>query len=126
MATASLDVFFASNFFEHLSQKLDVESTISEVKRCLKPGGVFIALGPNVRLLPGAYWDHHVHISDRSLAELLAMNGFEITEQHAAFLLYTMSDGNQHRLILVKLYLQFRFLWKLFGKKFLVVACAED
>jgi SAM-dependent methyltransferase len=126
---ASLDVVFTSNFLEHLPQKSDVELTISEVKRCLKPGGVFIALGPNVRLLPGAYWDfwdHHVHISDRSLTELLTMNGFGITEQHAAFLPYTMSDGNQPRLILVKLYLQFRFLWKLFGKQFLVVACAED
>ena len=129
LGDASLDIVFTSNFLEHLPQKLDVELTISEVKRCLKPGGVFIALGPNVRLLPGAYWDfwdHHVHISDRSLVELLAMKGFGITEQHAAFLPYTMSDGKQPNLLLVKLYLQFRFFWKLLGKQFLVVARAED
>ena len=90
---------------------------------------MLIALGPNVRLLPGAYWDfwdHHVQISDRSLAELLTMNGFEVTEQHAAFLPYTMSDGNQPNLLLVKLYLRFRLFWKLFGKQFLVVARVHD
>ena len=129
LADASLDVVFTSNFLEHLPQKSNVELTIAEVKRCLKPGGVLIALGPNVRLLPGAYWDfwdHYVPISDRSLVELLTMNGFGITEQHPAFLPYTMSDGNQPNLLLVKLYLQFRLFWKLFGKQFLVVARAED
>lgn len=129
LADGSLDVVFTSNFLEHLPRKSDVESTVSEVKRCLRPGGVLIALGPNVRLLPGAYWDfwdHHVQISDRSLVELLTMNGFEVTEQHAAFLPYTMSDGNQPNLLLVKLYLRFRLFWKLFGKQFLVVARVHD
>tara|TARA_R110002049_G_scaffold49267_20_gene141233 strand:+ start:1341 stop:2018 length:678 start_codon:yes stop_codon:yes gene_type:complete len=123
----SLDVVFTSNFLEHLPDKNHVESTIAEVKRCLKPGGRLIAIGPNVRLLPGAYWDfwdHHVHISDRSLAELLGMNGFEVTEQEAAFLPYTMSGGKQPNLLLVKLYVRFRLFWKLFGKQFLVVARA--
>jgi SAM-dependent methyltransferase len=127
LADASLDVVFTSNFLEHLPDKAHVESTIAEVKRCLKPGGRLIAIGPNVRLLPGAYWDfwdHHVHISDRSLAELLGMNGFEVTEQEAAFLPYTMSDGKQPNLLLVKLYIRFRIFWKLFGKQFLVVARA--
>lgn len=123
----SLDVVFTSNFLEHLPQKSEVEKTVAEAKRCLKPGGVLIALGPNVRLLPGAYWDfwdHHVSISDRSLVELLTMNGFGISEQYAAFLPYTMSDGNKPNLSLVKLYLRLRFFWKLFGKQFLVVARA--
>lgn len=128
LASGSLDVVFTSNFLEHLPGKSHVESTIAEVKRCLKPGGVFIAIGPNVRLVPGEYWDfwdHHVHISDRSLAELLTMNGFNVAERHAAFLPYTMSDGNHPSLLLVKLYLRMRFAWSLFGKQFLVVASAE-
>jgi SAM-dependent methyltransferase len=128
LADATLDVVFTSNFLEHLPQKSSVESTIAEVKRCLKPGGIFIALGPNVRLLPGAYWDfwdHHVQISDRSLVELLTLNGFTIREQHAGFLPYTMSDGNQPNLLLVKLYLRLRVFWKLLGKQFLIVAVSE-
>lgn len=124
----SLDVVFTSNFLEHLPQKINVELTVSEVRRCLRPGGVFIALGPNVRLLPGAYWDfwdHHVQISDRSLVELLTMSGFRVAEQHAGFLPYTMSDGNQPNLLLVKLYLRLRFFWKLLGKQFFIVAVSE-
>ena len=123
----SLDVLFTSNFLEHLPNKASVERTIEEARRCLKPGGTLIALGPNVRLLPGDYWDfwdHHVHISDRSLAELLTMNNFSIAEQHAGFLPYTMSDGNTPNLLLVKLYLRLRLAWKIMGKQFLVIAKA--
>jgi SAM-dependent methyltransferase len=128
LADNSLDVVFTSNFLEHLPQKVDIERTLTEVKRCLKPGGTFIALGPNVRLLPGAYWDfwdHHVQISDRSLAELLGMSGFDVVEQHAGFLPYTMSGGRNPNVLLVKLYLRIRFMWKLMGKQFLIVARAE-
>jgi 2-polyprenyl-3-methyl-5-hydroxy-6-metoxy-1,4-benzoquinol methylase len=124
----SLDVVFTSNFLEHLPTKAHVEQTVAEIKRCLKPGGTIIALGPNVRLVPGAYWDfwdHHVHISDRSLAELLAMNGFRIEEQYAGFLPYTMSDGNNPNLLLVKLYLRIKLAWKIMGKQFLVVATSK-
>lgn len=121
----SLDVVFTSNFLEHLPDKAAVERTIEEVRRCLKPGGTMIALGPNVRLLPGAYWDfwdHHVPISDHSLAELLRLGGFNISEQHAGFLPYTMSDGKNPNLLLVKLYLRMRLAWRFMGKQFLVVA----
>ena len=125
--SGSLDVVFTSNFLEHLPNKSNVEATIAEVKRCLKPRGTFIAIGPNVRLVPGAYWDfwdHHVHLTERSLAELLTMNDFTVAERHAAFLPYTMSDGRQPSLLLVKLYLRMRFAWKIMGKQFLVVAHA--
>ena len=128
LADDCLDVVFTSNFLEHLPQKSNVELTIASVRRCLKPGGIFIALGPNVRLLPGAYWDfwdHHVHISDRSLVELLRLNGFSIKEQHAGFLPYTMSDGKHPNLLLVKLYLRLRVFWKLLGKQFLIVAVSK-
>lgn len=121
----SLDVLFTSNFLEHLPTKGHVERTLDEARRCLKPHGLLIALGPNVRLLPGAYWDfwdHHIHISDRSLAELLGMKGFAVREQHAGFLPYTMSDGRNPNLLLVKLYLRLKLAWKIMGKQFLIVA----
>ena len=121
----ALDVVFTSNFLEHLPDKAAVERTLDEAKRCLRPGGLLIALGPNVRLVPGAYWDfwdHHVPISDHSLAELLGLKGFALREQHAAFLPYTMSDGRQPNLLLVRLYLRLRLAWRVMGKQFLVVA----
>lgn len=125
LADDSLDVVFTSNFLEHLPDKLSVEKTIAEAKRCLKPGGQFVALGPNVRLVPGAYWDfwdHHVPISDHSLAELMTLKGFSILEQHAGFLPYTMSDGREPNLLLVRLYLKIRLAWKIMGKQFLIIA----
>ncbi|MFT4822197.1 MAG: SAM-dependent methyltransferase [Halioglobus sp.] len=121
----SLDVVFTSNFLEHLPDKSSIEKTIVEATRCLKPGGQFIALGPNVRLVPGAYWDfwdHHVPISDRSLTELLTLKGLTVVEQHAGFLPYTMSDGRQPNLFLVRLYLKIRLAWRIMGKQFLIVA----
>ena len=108
LADASLDVIFTSNFLEHLPDKAAVERTLAEARRCLRPGGRFILLGPNVRLVPGAYWDfwdHHVAISDHSLGEVLNLKGFQVTESHARFLPYTMSDGRQPNLALVRLYL---------------------
>jgi SAM-dependent methyltransferase len=124
----SLDVVFTSNFLEHLPDKAAIERTVVELKRCLKPGGAIIALGPNVRFLPGQYWDfwdHHVQISDRSLAELLQMNGFHIAVQHPGFLPYTISDGRKPNLLLVKLYLRIPLAWKIMGKQFLVVGNNE-
>lgn len=121
----SLDVVFTSNFLEHLPDKPAVERTVNEARRCLRPGGLFVAMGPNVRLVPGAYWDfwdHHVPISDSSLAELLLLTGFKVREKHPGFLPYTMSDGRQPSLMLVKLYLRLRLAWRVMGKQFLVVA----
>src|SRR5262245_13736422 len=43
----SLDVVFTSNFFEHLPDKPALGRTLDEIRRCLKPGGRLIAMGPN-------------------------------------------------------------------------------
>ena len=67
---ASIDVVFTSNLLEHLPSKHDVELLLGEARRVLKHGGHLIALGPNLRFLPGAYWDfwdHFTPITDRSL-----------------------------------------------------------
>ena len=83
-----------------------------------------MALGPNIRLLPGAYWDfwdHYLPLTDRSLAEVGQLCGFKIEEAVAATLPYSMSQGFQPPLWTLKLYLAFPFLWGFFGKQFLVV-----
>jgi dolichol-phosphate mannosyltransferase len=50
----SVDVVFTSNLLEHLQSKAEVERTIAEARRVLKPGGHFIAMGPNIRFVAGA------------------------------------------------------------------------
>lgn len=122
--SGSLDVVFTSNFLEHLHDKPSIERTAAEAFRCLKDGGLFICLGPNVRCIPGAYWDywdHQVPITDRSCEELLRLSGFAIKRSIPRFLPYEMSTGRRPPLTLVRLYLRLPFLWPLFGKQFLVI-----
>ena len=125
LESGSLDVVFSSNFFEHLASKSALESTVSEACRCLKPGGAIMCLGPNIRYVGDRYWDfwdHHIPISDSSLAELLSLAGFTICEQIPRFLPFSMSTGFQPPLVLVALYLRCPMIWRIFGKQFLLVA----
>jgi SAM-dependent methyltransferase len=125
VADGTLNAVFTSNFFEHLPDKAALGRTLDEVFRCLAPGGRLIALGPNIRFLPGSYWDfwdHYVPLTDKSLVEALATRGFEIARVEDRFLPYTMSDGPRYPLAFLRLYLALRPAWKLFGKQFLVVA----
>ena len=121
---ASLDVVFTSNFLEHLHSKADLSATLREAKRCLKPGGRFMALGPNIKYLGGQYWDffdHYIPLTELALQEALQVTGFEVTRALGRFLPYTMV-GRTPPLPLVKMYLKLPFLWPLLGKQFLVIA----
>lgn len=124
-ADGSIDVVFTSNFLEHLPTKADLSACLSEAHRTLRPGGLFIAMGPNIRLVNGAYWDffdHHLPLSERSIGEALHLTGFDVECSRAAFLPYTMSDGRQFPLWMLRAYLRLPMVWRFFGKQFLVVA----
>ena len=121
----SLDLVFTSNFFEHLPNKESLDCTVGEIKKALKPEGRLIAMGPNIIVLKGEYWDfwdHHVALSDQSLCELLQIHNFTIEQSDSKFLPYNMVRVKEHPLFLVSLYLKFPFLWKIFGKQFLIIA----
>lgn len=121
---ASLDVVFTSNFFEHLSTKDSLRRTLDEAYRCLKPGGRIICMGPNIKFLPGSYWDfwdHHLALTELSLAEGLRLAGFSIDRAIDRFLPYSMSQGFAPPLLFLRLYLRAPFLWRFFGKQFLIV-----
>jgi len=121
----SLDVVFTSNFFEHLPDKLAIRKTLIEARRALKPGGRIIALGPNIKYVPGAYWDfwdHFLCLTEMSLGEALENNGFRVTVSHGRFLPYTTVNRPQFPAAIVRLYLATPFLWRIFGRQFLVVA----
>lgn len=119
-----LDAVFTSNFLEHLSDKRAVVSVLSEAYRCLRPGGRFIALGPNLKYVSNAYWDffdHYVGLTDLALTEALYNCQFEIEQRIDRFLPYTMSRGRQFPIWTLQLYLNMPFLWPIFGKQFLIV-----
>ena len=119
-----LDVVFTSNFFEHLPTKTALEDTIREAMRCLKPGGLLIAMGPNIRYLAGNYWDffdHHLALTERSLLEALEKAGFAAVKSIPRFLPFTMVNAREYPLIFIRLYLRLRPAWTIFGKQFLVI-----
>jgi SAM-dependent methyltransferase len=125
IADASVDVVFTSNFFEHLPDKAVLAETLDEIRRVLAPGGRLIAMGPNIRLVPGAYWDfidHHLPLSERSLCEALGIAGLEPTKVVAHFLPYSTRSSLPQSPFLVRAYLLFPLAWRILGKQFLVVA----
>lgn len=120
----SLDVVFTSNFFEHLPSKAALSDTVAQAARCLKPGGILIAMGPNARFVGGAYWDfwdHHLPLTDAALSELLRLHGFEIVSAQPKFLPYTMVNRRPVPAFFVAIYVRLSILWKLLGKQFLVI-----
>jgi len=120
----SLDAVFTSNFLEHLPDKAAISIVLAHAYRCLKPGGRFIAVGPNIKYTGGAYWDffdHHIPLTDLSLSEALTSQRFELVRRAARFLPYTMSDGREYPIWMLRQYLAMPFVWPLFGKQFLVV-----
>ncbi len=121
----SLDVVFSSNFFEHLLSKQALADTITQARRCLKPGGRMIAMGPNIRFIGGAYWDfwdHHLALTDSSITEALRVQGLKIERVYDRFLPYTMVNRRAVPSALVSVYLKMPPLWRIFGKQFLVFA----
>lgn len=125
VAEHSLDVVFSSNFFEHLPTKTVLQTTLLEAHRCLKPGGYLIAVGPNIKALGGRYWDffdHHIELTELSLSELLNLAGYRVETAIAKFLPYSMSQGFRPPIWSLKLYLNSKILWRIFGRQFLVIA----
>jgi SAM-dependent methyltransferase len=128
VAPGSVDVVFTSNFLEHLPDKDAVIEALKQARTVLKPGGKLIAIGPNARYVGGKYWDyfdHHIALTDRSLAEALSSSGFVVRKAVGKFLPYTMSSGGKRPLALVRTYIKFPIFWKVLGEQFLVVASRD-
>lgn len=120
-----LDVVFTSNFLEHLRTKDDLRATLAEAYRCLKPGGRIICLGPNIKYLPGTYWDfwdHYLPLTALAIAEVLQLQGFSIDRCVGRFLPYRMSGQREWPMWMVRLFLRLPWLWWTVGRQFLVVA----
>jgi len=121
----NLDVVFVSNFLEHLGSKADLEQLLDGIHECLGLDGKLIILGPNLRYLPGEYWDfydHHLGLTHLSLSEVLKLKGFTLELVIPRFLPYTVNGSLPSHPLLVRLYLKIPIAWKLLGKQFLVIA----
>jgi SAM-dependent methyltransferase len=123
--SGSVDVVFTSNFFEHLPNKAELVATLDECRRILRSDGLLIVVMPNIRYLPGRYWDyfdHHLALTHFSLAEALVLSGFRPEVVIPRFLPYTIKHSRTPRsLTLVRLYMRFPLAWKFMGKQMFVV-----
>jgi len=129
LAPASVDVVFMSNFLEHLPNKQVVLDTFREAYRILKTDGKIIILQPNIRFLPGAYWDffdHHTPLTEQSLVEGLQLAGFEADTVYPRFLPYTTKSRLPKATWMVRLYLSVPLIWRFLGKQALVVAIKQS
>jgi len=120
----SIDVVFVSNFFEHLSRE-DIVGTIKEIYRILKNEGRFLILQPNIRFCYDDYWmffDHITPLDDRSLSEILEINGFKVVECKPRFLPYTTKSKLPKSTLLLKLYLKIPLAQWLLGKQAFIYA----
>jgi len=121
----SADVVFTSNFLEHLPNKYVLDEFLGQVLFAMKPGAKYIILGPNLRYLPGEYWDyydHHLGLTHLSLCEALRLKGFNVETCIDRFLPFTTQGSLPTHPFLVKIYLKLPWVWRFFGKQFLIVA----
>jgi SAM-dependent methyltransferase len=125
IGTSMFDVVFMSNFLEHLRSREDVLKALDEVLKVLKPGGRVMVLQPNIRYAYKEYWDffdHHIPLSDKSLAEALGLAGFDLELVIPRFLPYTTKSRLPVSRFLIKAYLKLPLAWKIMGKQMFVIA----
>ena len=125
LSSASIDVVFSSNFFEHLPTKDALQHCLREAARVLRPGGALLAMGPNIRFCYDIYWDffdHFLPLSDRSLAEALEISGLKVERVVPRFLPFTMKGKTPPPAALIGAYLKLPVFWRFLGKQFLVIA----
>lgn len=125
VAKEDADIIFTSNFLEHLPDKSTLDEFLDQVMNVLKPGGKYLILGPNLRYLPGQYWDyydHHLGLTHLSLSEALRLKGFNIDVCIDRFLPFTTQGALPTHPLLVWVYLKVPLVWRLLGKQFFIIA----
>ena len=123
--TGSVDVCFASNFFEHLESKRVMDAVLQEARRVLKPGGRFVSMQPNIRYAPDKYWDFYDHmlpLSHLSAAEAFSKNGYSVETLIPRFVPFSTKSAYPTHPVFVKAYLHLPMIWRFFGGQYVLVA----
>lgn len=116
------DVIFVSNLLEHFSDQ-ELTKTAESVLKSLKPGGLFIVVGPNFRYCYKNYFDDYTHkkvFTHVSMKDFLESEGFKVVKVMSKFLPTTLKSQLPQWRILVWGYLISPF--KPFAGQMLVVA----
>ena len=118
----SIDVAFASNLFEHLTQD-EFRATLGEIRRVLRMNGKLILVQPNYRYAHKEYFDDYTHVSvysHVSMMDFLTANGFSIERCVPRFMPFSLKSRVRVSPMLVWAYLHSPI--KPFGKQMLIVA----
>lgn len=122
----NLDVILASNFLEHLADKKELDHFLRLSYETLRPGGRILIVGPNLRYIPGKYWDyydHNIGLTHFSLMEALELVGFNISKCIDRFLPHLDRGSKMNTpLFFISLYLHFPLAWRMLGGDFFIVA----
>lgn len=120
---------FVSNFLEHLESAEKAAEFLRRMRTLLSPGGRLVIMGPNFKYCGPEYFDcadHRLILTERSVAELLFSEDFEIVKSHASYLPYSFRSRLPASAALTGLYLKMPLVWKILGKQFLLVAKKPD
>ncbi|MEA2038037.1 MAG: class I SAM-dependent methyltransferase [Nanoarchaeota archaeon] len=91
----SFDTVFCSNLFEHLNRE-NLNKTISEIKRVLKPNASLLIIQPNYKYSIKDYFDDYTHelvFTHISLKNFLEANDFEVKQCKKRLLPFSVSSS---------------------------------
>ena len=108
VSSESIDMVFASNLFEHLTQAQIIE-ILTQTSRILKKAGRLVLVQPNFRTSYKRYFDDYTHVTiwtDTGMTTFLEANGFKIEQVQAKFLPLTVKSKLPTSSLLIRLYLR--------------------
>ena len=103
----SVDLFFASNFLEHLGEE-EIATLLGRVEESLSERGRLILLQPNHRLCAEHYFDDPTHrtvFDDVSVVERLGRHGLRVVRVVPGLLPFSMKSRLPKWPILTRIYL---------------------
>ncbi len=119
----SVDVFWMSNFLEHISKE-DIRKLLQDEYALLKPGGIVLILTPNIRYVGGKYWDFFDHITpitEMCIIEEAETIGFRKGKVIKKFLPFTTKSCLPQAQWIVRLYCMLMpFSGMFFGEQSLI------
>lgn len=118
------DAVFVSNFLEHLKNQEEVAYFLQRIYLYLKDKGKIVVMGPNFKYAIKNYFDfadHNVILTELSVSEHIYGAGFNITKIYPRFLPLSFRGRLPVNSFITKIYINIPFLWRFFGKQFLII-----